>query len=53
MHPTEEAKAAVLLKVRQIVGYNISGLGDILSILSGPEVLPLVRTYLDLQENEK
>jgi len=40
MEEVSEIKKAISRKVNRMVGYEVIGLGDLLSILTGPDVLP-------------
>ena len=50
---TELTKRKICKKVERMVGYPVTGLGDILSILTGPDVLPLLETYISEKKREE
>ncbi len=39
-------KKAIAIRVKRMVGYEVLGLGDTLSMLTGPDLLPLLEELI-------
>lgn len=42
-----QAKRAINVKIERVLGHPMVGLDDILSILTSPDVLPLLENYVE------
>lgn len=52
MAPALEAKMDVCKQVNRMVGHQVQGLGDLLSILTSPDVLPKLENLItQIKEN--
>lgn len=50
--PRFKAKIAITKKVNRMVGHDVKDLWNTLSILTHPDVLPLLKHLIELQERE-
>lgn len=51
--PVLEAKMAVSKKVNRMVGRRVVGLGDTISMLTAPDVLPLLKDLIEQIETKE
>jgi hypothetical protein len=52
MHSELEAKMDVCKQVNRTVGHHVQGLGDLLSVLTSPDVLPKLENLItQIKEN--